>query len=901
MIARETDRLNPGTYDAFQTILSLNNHSVPTLALLDGLYRRIIKSLKFPVKRILSFASGIFCATAVIFWISMGFVSSNYQSYVSSCFTSLKHLSTIPSLEIELKADKKIAGKGDTITFTGLIKNYVHGQAVFAHVINVDSEKRFPLQLKEGIAVFKTGSVTYDFSVYFSGSNGKSNKINIQIIPLPYLSSIRATTVPPAYTRLKRDTLPPGTTHFSVLPGTKIRWEIIPSRPLQELVWEEKWKRNHIRQYFIKRDTLGPGDRFSIERILFHTPSSSRKKSTEEFALLPYLYNITFKDQYGIKGRFPITSEINAVADAHPTVEILLPENNALIDRTEKMDLVLLVKDDFGIKSLLLNYKVTSDGFVKDSSRINVTKWLPALRTNSEGGRERRGNQVSQTWDMDFMNLHPDNEVELFFTACDNNVVSGPNCSNSEIRVVRFPSIQEIIAETEKKEAQALSFLKSASERQKKVSDKLKRLSQEAPESGLKVSKYELKKILISDPNYVHREGQKVLQQLKKKGKSSGSQRKKLDIPIQKFNKALLKSEKSVPPADILHQSTENQLDALKQLHERQVNLEGQCSRMSRKLDKSKSTYADEKRQMDRLHKKMQENIQKQKDLEDYLLSKIQEEKREELLKEQLLREQSEVLEDLQQAVTDLQDFMKKSMEKQLFSEDILQKMQRIKELLEETIPDSLMEIMRSKMEGENIDIKELHKNLQNLIGNRESFEQSINRSLAMLERLRDLRKLEEWKQQLNENMKRESMLHEDIKKQEQQSPGRYPPRLDHRQESIKQSTQKTLRDIREKSSQTPGWQKLYPSLKEQELVREMDKVRQSLQSQQTSSQNSASQHSQSAVKKFQSMIQALSDFSSNMNGNSISIDIAEIELLVQESPPGYLFQLQSGGEMASG
>ncbi|MFC1584626.1 hypothetical protein ACFL5V_03660 [Fibrobacterota bacterium] len=877
-VAGDLDKLNPQAYDAFQTSLSLRNHPEKTLYLLDEFYRGILASLRFPRRTLFPLGIKLAWLVSICLWIILGVISPDYRSYLARTFVPMEQLKEIPILKIHLTADKRIAGRGDTITFKGLLQNYVPGQNLYAHIKDAGGENRFPLKGIKDTAVFTVGPVSEDFEVYFSGINGSSNAVSLKVLEPPYVSSIQAVVTPPGYTKSAEDTLPPGTTNFSVLPGSEVQWELTASRPLKELVWESKWRQGKNQSAeTARREVLGKGSRFSITKSLYLFSSSlGGKKDSSRHGMLPYTYNIYLTDEYGIKSKFPVRSIIEVNRDRAPTVNILLPEQNAAIDRNEKMEVALLVKDDFGIRSLRLGYRITSDGFLKDSSVITVSGWL----------KNKKGNFVTRIWDIGFMDMRPDNVLDFYFLACDNDMVGGSKCSRSESRIMRFPSIQEIIAETRKKEAKARSFLKSAYERQQKVSDKLKRVSRKEPKDGLRLSSFELRKILISEPGQIHQRGHEILEQINRRPEGSPDRSRSADLDDRKdkVRGALRKSRQSVPTPDVLLSPPEKQLEALEKLHHNQQELYNQCTGLSNDLEKSGTEYAREKKQLQRMNEDLAKNLENQEDLKEYLNSKIQEAKREEILKDQLLKEQSEVLEDMEQGVRELEKFMKKSMDTELFSPEIVEKMERIQELLQETMPDSLMEMMKKKAEGEAVDARSVKESLQQLLENREAFEQNINRALAMLEKLRNEMKLEEWRRQLAENMRRQEFLREDVENTGGRTSDSAALELGRRQEFIKQSTEKILEDIRKTSQQTNGWQQLYPALKKQRLPEEMEKARQSLSHPGASSPGQASGHCKAAVKKFKSAMQILSEFSSKMNGNSISINIAEIELLLEES-----------------
>ncbi|MBF0429855.1 MAG: hypothetical protein HQK83_01140 [Fibrobacteria bacterium] len=882
-VARHIDRRNPLAHDMFQTCMSLENHPHHTLKALDELYQQNIGKLHFPRQVIFSkISTGILLASMGL-WALTGVISPESRVYFLNTIFPYHALANIPNLHISLSADREITGIGSEVTFTGQLKNYVKGQRLYAHVQDNQGEKRYPLTVASTTATYTTDPVQADFSIYFSGSNGKSKIIKIKALPPPHITSIKALTSPPPYTKLGTDSLQEGVTNFSVLPGSKVKWEINTSRPLQTMIWRGTFPSgNKLNTPVVQTDSLSGNRFFSMYKSL---SNHIDKQDSDSLARLPYSYTITLVDKYGIQAEFPILSTINMEADTPPEIRILHPETNSSVSRNEKIDLALSIKDDFQVTYLGLAYKVTSDGILKDSLRKHVTSWLHTARSNI----------ISKVWDIAFMDLRPENIVDFYFIACDNDRINGPKCARSNTCSIRNPSIQEIMAQSRKMEARALSSLKSASARQRQIAEKMNRLKSKKPDAQMpftNVSGYEIRKIMLDDPQNIHNHARQVLEQLKSGLKTCKSKPtvNKLSPSQKKLEKSLQSSKENTPKTGDLHKSMEEQLDALEKLNSSQHDLKQELSKLNQKQNEEKDFKFKAKDQLKHTLDKLTKNLEEQEDLKEYFQSKLAKEQMDKALKKDMLREQQEMVQDMKEAMDDLENFVQKSMENKMFSPELLEKLEKVQQLLSKVMPDSLVNMMQKKMEGENINPDAIKESLESLLQNQESYEQKLDQAIGMLEQLEDKMKLEEWQKTFEELLKKEQSLRKDIaensnnKNQSDAAQQQKASEQAKRQSSIQKVTKEALEKIKNHAAARPKMQGLHSELMKKSPLKKMDKVNKSLKNKNASERKKAESHSKAAEKALQSIMQSLASLSSSMQKKSISMNIREIEQMVNES-----------------
>jgi len=442
--------------------------------------------------------------------------------------------------------------------------------------------------------------------------------------------------------------------------------------------------------------------------------------------------------------------------------------------------------------------------------------------------------------------------------------------------------MKEVAAE----ESEAMTSLKSASERQKNISKKLKRLNDGLSDKNTRIPSYESRKILINDPGRLKRHSRKILELEKEIARTASiKDKQRIKNSFKNYKRATDNFNENIPNQKVLNESSEKKLEALENLSEAHEQLAEALNKMNRDIEKS-PTFENKKlkQQSASASAQLEKNLEDQKNLKEFLKSEIDQEKLKQKLKKELLAEQQKSVEDMKQSIDDLESFLEKSSKNELFSEDLLDKMEQIQELLKETLPDSLIDIMKKKMEGEQVNPEDVQQSLENLMNNKESFEQNIDRALHQLKKLKEFMKMESWKKELQEVAGLQESLKDEIENLKPGSSEKSRDKLQNKQESIKNSM-KNITDEMNNSSALQSKAKEELSRENQKKLREkMDAVKSSLKKSDVGEKSPASRSAEQAEDQIKGMVQALNDMMSGMNSSSASIDPYKIQILVYES-----------------
>lgn len=175
-------------------------------------------------------------------------------------------------------------------------------------------------------------------------------------------------------------------------------------------------------------------------------------------------YYIGLVDTLGITNTNPISYRVTCLKDENPAVTILSPVSDIVLPRVMRFPIVYRARDDFGISSIRLSYRLPYEKKIRE---VMLRKNVPERDIINE-----------YLWDLSKVNLLPEDTISYFITVYDNDMVKGPKKGISETRMVRVPSVSELMSELAARQDSGITKLRDMSERtlqQNKELDDLRR------------------------------------------------------------------------------------------------------------------------------------------------------------------------------------------------------------------------------------------------------------------------------------------------------------------------------------------------------------------------------------------------------------------------------------------
>ncbi len=295
--------------------------------------------------------------------------------------------------------------------------------------------------------------INRSFDFYVESGRLKTDVQQIDVVDRPRVTGIRLEIFYPDYTGLSPVTLDENSGSFSAVTGSRVNMRVTANLPVEkaELVFEDSSR----------------------------TPLKVLDK-TAEVALAvdrSRAYRIELLDHLGETNPDPIEYYITAVPDEYPSIDVVRPGFD--VNLTDEMVLPLKVRifDDYGFSSLVMKYIVVNQGRPSDE-HVAVLHFSDKIKTEGD---------VEFNWDMDALNIFPGDYVQYSFEVADNDVISGPKITHSRQFIARLPSLDEIIAQTERESMRRITttedLIRSGKDLSRRLKDAARKLEAQSKES----------------------------------------------------------------------------------------------------------------------------------------------------------------------------------------------------------------------------------------------------------------------------------------------------------------------------------------------------------------------------------------------------------------------------------
>ncbi len=280
----------------------------------------------------------------------------------------------------------------------------------------------------------------------------------------------------------------------------------------------------------------------------------------------------------------------------------------------------------------------------------------------------------------------------------------------------------------------------------------------------------------------------------------------------------------------------------------------------------------------------LQKTLEKSKELEEDF-----EEKRREMMKkdefdwddkkelEKFLENQENLNDDIQQITEEYQDLIEKFESNKALSTETLEKMQKIKDLMEEISNEELQEAMEKLQESlENMDPEVMKKAMENFKFSMEDFIQKLEQTINLLEDIKKEQAIQKALEISEEMEEMQSKLNEKTEQQETESGkqdaselAEEQQRISEKLENLKEQIEKAKEMLDEKKDKevSEKMEELKEQLEQDNLAFDLQESSENLQSEQF---KQAKQNQQNASNKMQKMTQKLQEMKQMMSSSSM-------------------------------
>lgn len=570
------------------------------------------------------------------------------------------------------------ATKGESIEIKISVEGIFSGDAINLFKKN-DSETDFS-KIKisrdsSGAFVFLFQTLQNTTEYFLSAEEVESQKYKIIVVDRPIIRELTLTISPPAYSNLPQ-TVQKDNGNLTALIGTRVNVSLNSSADI------------------------------STAKIFFSDSSSVLLSTNNNAAEGSFVvkkdlnYHIKLKDEKGKDNLSPVTYSIASIYDEYPAIDILQPNKDVILSSDQRLAFLLRLKDDFGFEKLELHYRLSESRYETPSEKFTSEK--------IDFKNSIKEQELAYIWNLSQLNLATEDVVQYYFEIFDNDNVSGPKSSRSQLFSVRIPSLDELFAEVdEEHESLAQDLLKTAKEAE------------------------ELKKEIEKIENELKQDKKEISWEEKEKIEKTIEKFEQLQEKVDELSEQLSNTQEELQKNNLISEETLEKYMEMQKLMSELSNEE-----MKRAMEKLQNTLQNlDRKQIQQAFENMkfdEEAFKKSLERTINLFKRIQiEQKMDETLKriEEIEKEQSENEKNTKNSDLNNQS-EKKSLEKK--QNEITDKLEQLNEEMNE-----LKEKMSAMNDMPNDEMKKLM----------EEMEKQMNESLS-----------QEAQKNLQEQMKRQSM-----------------------------------------------------------------------------------------------------------------------------------------------
>lgn len=358
----------------------------------------------------------------------------------------------------------KEAVKNQQVKITVKVTGDLPEQLFLNQKFEEDSEFRKTVLKKDTSDVYeyKINSLRSSMEYFAEAENITSETYKITVTDRPVVNNFNINIIPPKYSGLPVE-VQKDNGNITALKGSRIEFSLLSSKML------------------------------SAAEILFSDSSGQKMTIDNKTAFSNYTisksanYFFKIKDTAGYENSNPIRYNIDILQDEFPSVAITRPGKDVDLTIDDLVSLSININDDYGFSKLVLNYRLA---YSPTRSAEDSYK-----KTDIDFDKTGNSREIFYNWNMYPLNLGANEMEEYFVEVFDNDVVSGPKASRSEIFKVRVPSLDEIFYAAEQKQNSAGEILEKTLDKAEYLQNEIEKISREMKRDEQEISWDEKEKV----------------------------------------------------------------------------------------------------------------------------------------------------------------------------------------------------------------------------------------------------------------------------------------------------------------------------------------------------------------------------------------------------------------------
>ncbi len=538
----------------------------------------------------------------------------------------------------------------------------------------------------------------------------KTEMVTITVADLPLVRNFAGRVNYPTYTNLSGKDFNEQSGDITALKGSNVNFSIVANKDLKS-----------AQIYYVKSKFSSDSIQTAQSDTTLVNLSLQGRKAFGGFNISNsgyYFFKLTDNDN--LISTNPVVYSIVAQNDEWPTINLEEPRTDVQLSDDAILPIKAGISDDYGFSNLTLNYRLIESRYADPDTKF-ATVQIPFPKGQTSLS-------VPYIWDLNKVNISPEDKYEFYLEVFDNDRVSGPKSAKTKIYTLRLPSLDEV--------------LKSTDNIQEQVSKDVQKLVKQAEE--VKKDMEQMNRELLQKPKGAQldwKEKKKTEDLLKKQDdikKKIEDVQKNLDEMTKKLeeNKAIspetlakymelqkLLKEVSAPELKKLQDQIQEAMQKMspeelqKALKNNKFDEEQFRKSIERTMKLLKRLQAEQK--TDAIQKRTEDLIKKQEELNKKMNNSNPQDKKQ---RDELAKEQKELGKDLEKLNEDIKDLDK--LMKDLAKDMPMSEMEKAKEDL--NMPETAQEMDNAEQEMEKSDLNKADKSQKKATSNLKKFAESM-------------------------------------------------------------------------------------------------------------------------------------------------------------------------------
>ncbi len=397
-----------------------------------------------PVLYALRNAAGV----AVLFAVLWMVLSAQFTPAFIRLTHPLQSYQTLQPIQFVVKPGDTSVLKGDDIFLRVWLSDSTVTQPILTLQNQAASQQITLEKAKDDTFRFTLNEVRDTLYYSIRANEQSSPQYTVSILERPLLRSLKLKVSPPKYAKMDAYFLDENIGDVSALKGTRVDISGFTNKSLA----------SGFLQFSDSQVPLDISNR-NVEASFTITKDDA--------------YTVHLLDEFDVTNAAPIEYKVRMIPDNYPFVRIVMPGKDVDLGEDMLLPLAIEAQDDFGLSKLQLGYQILPGGEGDiDSSRF-VFQEIQGFEKNTDQLK------IALQWELEQMEMYPTDVLVYYVEAYDNDTVSGPKKSQSQMYRARFPSMYEMYQDVASQQDQATESVSGALERSRELKQKIDELSLE--------------------------------------------------------------------------------------------------------------------------------------------------------------------------------------------------------------------------------------------------------------------------------------------------------------------------------------------------------------------------------------------------------------------------------------